>query len=195
MKGRKMNRVGLFLTVLVLLAACGSEYTPKPRGYFRIDLPEKKYCRYDSICPFSFDYPVYAVIEHSDDMIKDPCSFNLVFPAFRARFYLTYKAGGENINGYIEESHKFVYKHTIKADAINERLYLDTIRNVYGVLYQIKGNAASSLQFYLTDSAEHFLRGSLYFNSVPNKDSLLPVIEFLQEDMMYLMESLQWKKK
>lgn len=190
-----MNKVLLMMTGLVLLAACGSDYTPKPRGYFRIDLPEKKYCSYDSLCPFAFEYPVYAVIESSDDTIKDPCSFNLLFPAFRARFYLTYKTGNGNIQGYIEESHKFVYKHTIKADAINEKLYIDSLRRVYGVLYQIKGNAASSLQFYLTDSTEHFLRGSLYFGTVPNKDSLLPVIEFLQEDMIHLMESLQWKKK
>lgn len=190
-----MNRFLAFLAVLILLAGCSGDYTPKPRGYFRIDFPEKKYCKYDSLCPFSFDYPVYATIEHSDDTVGDPCSFNLVFPGLRAKFYLTYKTGSANIQGYIEESHKFVYKHTIKADAINEKLYIDTLRKVFGVLYQIKGNAASSLQFYLTDSTDHFLRGSLYFNSVPNKDSLLPVIDFLQEDMIYLIETLEWEKK
>jgi hypothetical protein len=39
----------------------------------------------------------------------------------------------------------------------------------------MQGNAASSTQFYVTDSTTHFLRGVLYFYSAPNADSLKPV--------------------
>ena len=190
-----VKRINITLWVLLLLLgiSCDGDYIPKPRGYFRIDFPEKKYVSYDSICPFKFSYPVYAEIKNSDDSLKEPCSFNIEFPQFRAKVYMTYKTGKEHIPGYIEDSHKFVYKHTIKADAINEKLYIDTIKKMYGVLYEIKGNAASSVQFFMTDSVNHFLRGSLYFDAIPNKDSLLPVIRFLQEDIVQIIETLEWK--
>jgi len=188
-----MNKIVWLFVLIIFCVACNSDYLPKPRGYFRIDFPEKKYTNYDSLCPFTFSYPVYAMFENSEDSLTDPCSFNIVFPKLNAKIYMTYKTGKENIPGYIEDCHKFVYKHTIKADAINEKLYIDSLKKMYGVLYEIKGNAASSLQFFMTDSVSHFLRGSLYFNTIPNKDSLLPVIRFLQEDIIRLIETLEWK--
>lgn len=187
------NRIAI-AALLLLFIACDGDYLPKPRGYFRIDLPEKKYTWYDTLCPFRFEMPVYARIEKTDDPTDDPCSFNIGFPAFRAKFYMSYKTGREHIPGYIEDCHKFVYKHTIKADAINEKMYIDTLKKMYGVMYEIKGNAASALQFFMTDSTDHFLRGSLYFDAIPNKDSLFPVIRFLQEDMIRMIETLEWKK-
>ncbi|MCR5455573.1 MAG: hypothetical protein K6F33_11355, partial [Bacteroidales bacterium] len=65
--------------------------------------------------------------------------------------------------------------------------------HVYGLLYGIKGNVASPLQFYITDSTRHFLRGSLYFNCSPNKDSLAPSVEFVRQDIERLFETLIWK--
>ena len=93
----------------------------------------------------------------------------------------------------MEDSRKLAYKHSIKADAIGERFFQNDEHHVYGILYEIKGNAASPLQFAITDSTRHFLRGALYFNSIPNKDSLAPVIDFIKEDMMQLMETVSWK--
>lgn len=188
-----MNKITGIIIVLIFFTSCSGDYIPKPTGYFRIDFPEKKYVKYDSFCPFTFEYPAYAHIEKSEDTLNDLCSFNIVFSKFRAVIYLTYKVGRENISGYLEESHKFVYKHTIKADAINEKLYIDSASHVFGTLFEIKGNAASSIQFHMTDSAGNFLRGSLYFDNVPNKDSLQPVIRFLQTDISHLIETLEWK--
>ena len=164
-----MNKITGTIITLIFFTSCSGDYIPRPTGYFRIDFPEKKYVKYDSFCPFTFEYPAYAQIEKSEDTINDPCSFNIVFPKFRAKVYLTYKAGKENINGYLEESHKFVYKHTIKADAINENLYIDSASHVFGTLYEIKGNAASSVQFHMTDSTGNFLHGSLISITSPIK--------------------------
>jgi gliding motility-associated lipoprotein GldD len=93
----------------------------------------------------------------------------------------------------LEDSRELAYKHTIKAESINEKIFLKPGRNVYGMLYEIEGNTASSVQFYLTDSTKHFLRGALYFNIQPNKDSLAPVINFVKEDIKILMETFKWK--
>jgi len=181
----------LFFSVL-LLFSCGQKYTPKEPGYFRIDLPEKKYELLDTTYPYTFEMPVYTEIK-TDKYHPKSFNSNIVFPTLKGTIHLTYFNINNNIDKLLEDNRKMVYKHTIKADAINEQYYEDTVKNVYGVLYEIKGNAASSIQFYATDSVKHFLRGALYFNSVPNKDSIAPVVQFVEEDVIHLIETLSWK--
>ena len=61
--------------------------------------------------------------------------------------------------------------------------------------FKVVGNAASQLQFFLTDSIHHFMIGSLYFYSRPNYDSLLPALDYIEKDVIHLMETLEWKEK
>ena len=93
---------------------------------------------------------------------------------------------------YLDDAHKLTYKHTQKADHIDP-LQIDNDFGVKGVMFDVGGNAASSLQFYLTDEKKHFLRGALYFNVSPNIDSMQPVVDFIREDLDHLVESFQWK--
>ncbi|TAJ13447.1 gliding motility lipoprotein GldD [Marinilabiliaceae bacterium JC017] len=183
----------MILVFVIVLLGCQRNYTPKSRGYFRIEFPEKTYQRLDSIYPYSFDYPAYAKIEPAINKHSEAYWANVVFPTLNGTIYLSYKPLHNNLAEIIEDSRKMAYKHTIKADAINEQYFANEKDQVYGTLYEIKGDAASSIQFTLTDSSSHFLRGSLYFNAVPNKDSLAPVINFVKKDVIHLMESLKWK--
>ena len=184
--------INIFI-VFILFVSCSQDYLPKPAGYYRIDLPEKKYQVYNSECPYKFEYPVYFNANKSDQINAEPCWLNLSFPAFKAKIHLSYKTVSANINPLIEECRNLVYKHDIKADAIDETIYSDSINKIYGTLYEIKGNAASSIQFYVTDSTKHFVRGALYFEVKPNKDSLAPVINFIEQDITHLIETLRWK--
>jgi len=94
----------------------------------------------------------------------------------------------------MEQTYKMnVKNHINKADAINEQIFSDAENSVYGILYDLKGNTASAVQFYATDSIKHYLRGSLYFSAEPNADSLAPVIDFFREDILHLIETLRWK--
>ncbi len=183
----------LSISLLLLLFSCNQDYIPKPSGYFRIDLPKKEYQLYDKNCPYTFEYPKYAQAHLSDQAEAQPCWLNLEFPDFKARIHLSYIKISNDINPVIEECRTLVYKHDIKADAINEIPYIDSVNKVYGTLYEIKGNAASSIQFYVTDSFKHFVRGALYFDVKPNKDSLAPVIDFVEQDITHIVESLRWK--
>ncbi len=177
-----------------LLSACQSAHPPKPRGYFRIALPQKEYARIDtSVLPYYLELPQYAFVTIKKANTTEPEQINLNFPRFNATIYLSYKRLNNNIYEILEDNRKLAFKHTIKAEAINEQLFSNPEEKVHGILFEIKGNTASPLQFYLTDSTKHFLRGSLYFNSVPNKDSLAPVIDYLEEDIVHLMETLTWK--
>ncbi len=192
-----MKLLNNFSSVIVIVAvlffvSCSHDYTPKEPGYFRIDFPEKEYVQLDSIFPYTFEMPVYAKIKRNE-YYPDSYNSNIVFPKLNGTVHLSYFNITGNIDELLEDNRKMVYKHTIKADAINEQYYEDTGKSVYGVLYEIKGNAASSVQFYATDSVKHFLRGALYFNTVPNKDSLAPAIQFVEEDIIHLIETLSWK--
>ena len=184
----------LILAVVVLTFACKQRYTPKARGYFRIDLPEKAYQMFEGDYPYKFEYPAYAVVKPDTSSNAEKYWLNISYLEFKGQIHMSYKPVGDHFNMLMEDSRKLAYKHSIKADAIHERMFYDAEKKVSGVLYEIKGNAASPLQFYATDSLNHFLRGSLYFNAIPNQDSLAPVINFVHQDVIRLMETLQWNK-
>ena len=185
----------LLLAVLLLfMYACDETYTPKPRGYFRIDLPEHGYTAFDSTFPYAFEYPVYAKLSPDPHAPDEPYWLNIDFPAFKGRVHMSYKAIHGNLNDYIEDSRKFVMKHIPKASAIKDSLIFDTSRDVYGMIYQIEGmGAASPCQFFVTDSVRHFVRGALYFEVEPNNDSLSPVITFIRKDIEHLLGTFRWK--
>ena len=177
----------------LMLTACGQPSVPKPAGYFRIDLPEKQYISYESPCSYSIEYPAYGKINLRPSEATDTCWMDIEFPALKAKVHLTYFNLHGDLANLTESSRELAYKHTIRADAIEEQLWSDKTSRVYGILYDLKGNTASAVQFYATDSTRHYLRGSLYFMAQPNEDSLMPVITFLREDIIHLIETLNWR--
>lgn len=187
---RLKNIIMLFL---LIFSACRENYTPKPPGYIRIDYPEKKYRTYDSFPAFRFEYPEYAMIALDSTRKAQPGWLNIHFPSFNGTLYMSYKKLSNNLDSYIADSRTLAYKHSIKADAIDEILIHNTDLELYGIFYDIKGNVASFIQFFVTDSVNHFLRGSLYFNAQPNQDSLAPVVGFLREDVDHFLNTLNWK--
>jgi gliding motility-associated lipoprotein GldD len=189
-----MQRLLFGLLILVVFASCGSEENaiPRPRGYFRIDFPEKKYQPYTSDCPFTFEYPVYGNLEFNTRQ-NQPCWPNIVFPKFKGTIHISYLPIESNLPKLLEDSRTITYKHTVRANDISEILVNRPEAKVYGTIYEVTGNAASAIQFHLTDSANHFLRGSLYFNASPNADSLNPVVNFFRKDIDHLIGSLNWK--
>jgi len=191
----------IFLVLTVLSYSCREVSIPKPKGYVRIDLPEKKYIVFDQTSaktkgmPFYFEYPVYGRISFQKENKTQPGWFNIEFPEYKAKIYFTYKDVISNLDSLMEQTYKLNIKsHIAKADAINQQVYNNQENKVYGILYDLKGNTASAVQFYVTDSINHYLRGSLYFSAEPNADSLAPVIEFFREDIVHMIETLKWKK-
>lgn len=185
--------VVLCLFICILASGCKENYTPKPRSYFRIDFPPKKYVEYHAFdCGYSFEIPDYAKIVPFSGYQTEPCWINIVFPGYKGTIHLTYKRIERNLSEYAEDIHILAYKHTIKADDIIEKPFSYPERNVSGMIYDIRGNTASSFSFYATDSSKHFLSGALYFSVRPNKDSLAPVIKFFSADIEHLIQTLNW---
>jgi gliding motility-associated lipoprotein GldD len=182
------------ICILFLSWSCRKHYTPKPRGYPRINVPSHTYKEYRSSCPFTFEYPIIAIIKPDSSRLAEPCWLNIEYPAFHAKVYLSYKTVNHNLVSLLEDSRTFVYSHVSMADAIDERIISQPRHKVFGIMYDLKGNAASSFQFFATDSLHHFIRASLYFNSRPNYDSLAPIIAYIRQDLVHMVETLEWSK-
>jgi gliding motility-associated lipoprotein GldD len=189
-----MRILPFFFLLILLMSSCSENYTPKPRGYFRIDLPERSYRIFDTTYPYTFEYPVYSAISIDSTRMAEPFWINISYKPFNATLHFSYKAINGNLAEYLDDAHTLVNKHIPKANAITQREYADPAHRVFGLVYDIRGaDAASPYQFYLTDSIANFARGALYFNRVPNNDSLAPVIEFLKADLERMISTFRWK--
>jgi gliding motility-associated lipoprotein GldD len=182
----------------IMAIGCNSTYTPKRKGYFKIDFPKHEYQVFDKPgYPYTFEYPVYAdVIQDTtffEDRPENPYWINISFPRFNGKIYISYKEVGKNdLNKLVNDAFNLTYKHTTKATEINDSV-MHTPNGITGVFFTVGGNAATAKQFFVTDSVKHFLRGALYFDASPNEDSLGIVNDFLQADMKHLINTFRWK--
>lgn len=178
----------------LMLTACGENESPRPYGYPRIDLPAKEYkvAEVDPGCPYSFEMNKHAVWEMD---MRGECWGNVVYPSLRAKVQLTYKPVKDNLQDLLEEAHGLAYNHTVKADGIQEQLYENRDQKVYGLMYSLRGDAATATQFFVTDSTDNFLRGVVYFYASPNADSLRPANAFMADEVMRMIETTTWNNK
>ncbi|MEM5539043.1 MULTISPECIES: gliding motility lipoprotein GldD [unclassified Olleya] len=192
-----MRHLIIFLLTFVLLTSCGNDPIPKPKGYLRLEYPQADYKMYNQDLPFAFDRNMQSDTIIYKPLQDDVKSFglNIEYKKLKGTIYLTYKAidGKERLVKYLKNAQNFTQEHTKKADAIEEVVWENPVNKVYGMFYEVGGNAASQSQFYITDSINHFLTGSLYFYAKPNYDSILPAANYLQKDIKRIMESVQWK--
>ncbi len=193
-----MKKLIVILLTFVTLTSCGNDPIPKPKGYLRLEYPEAKYQTYNQDLPFTFDKNVQSDTIRFKPLKDDVKSFglNIEYKKLKGTIYLTYKAidGKQRLFKYLKNAQNFTQEHTKKADAIEEVVWENPVNKVYGMFYEVGGNAASQSQFYVTDSINHFLTGSLYFYAKPNYDSILPAANYLQKDIKRIMESVVWKQ-
>lgn len=191
-----------FFFSLLVFISCKPEnnYFPKPRIYPRIDFPEKSYSLFESAdCPFSMNVPVYFQYKKDslslDEKINTDCWFDLTCEPLNASFHLSYLTIGSrnDFDNLVNDAFELVDKHNVKANYRDERSINIPDKEVYGITFEIDGPVAAPLQFFLTDSTRHFLRGSLYFKTQVNRDSLAPVYEYIRDDFKLMVESFLWK--
>ncbi|MDZ4666467.1 MAG: gliding motility lipoprotein GldD [bacterium] len=191
-----MKSISLILILFIFISCGDSEQTtPRPRGFQRIDFPQKSYSRFNlSACKYSFEIPNYAEVKPDPYPNSEECWYNVYYKPFGATLHLSYRniKDRNDLFKLLNDSRELVFKHVMRADQIVEN-YINT-NNFQGIFYELDGSTATNAQFYVTDSTSHFLRGSLYFNGKTNQDSLAPVLKFIKLDMLKLIETLQWEK-
>lgn len=180
----------IFIFVSLLLISCGKDPIPKPYGELRLEYPAPKYQKFENNCAYTFEYSNFANITAA----KRPCWYYLNYPEMKAKVFVTYYPIQNDFAEHIKEAEKMVYEHTIKASAIDTKSFEYPDKKVYGNFYELKGQTASNLQFYITDSTKHFVTAYLYFNTRPKPDSLAPAVNYIKNDMKHLLDSFEWKK-
>ena len=184
-----------FALILLFFFSCGGDPVPKPKGFLRLEYPQAEYIETEIDLPFTFEKNSLAsrIKKVKTDDENRSFGINIDYPSLKGTIYLTYiKVTEDNLIPLIRDSQNLTQEHTQKADVIEGDFYENKDRRVFGMFYEIGGNAASQSQFYVTDSVNHFLNGSLYFYTKPNYDSILPAADYLKKDIKHIMESLKW---
>lgn len=186
------------LSCCCIATSCNSPFVPRPKGYFNISFPEKKYVRFEKEgYPYTFEYPVYATVTKDSvffgSSTENPWWINIDFPSFNSKIYISYKEIGiNNFGKLINDAFVLTNKHSSKASGIDDSIMVNP-NGVAGMFFRVGGNVATANQFFLTDSTRHFLRGALYFDATPNEDSLKVVNDFIQADMRHLINTFSWR--
>lgn len=176
------------LSLALMLLSCKDDVLPKPSAMLRLEYPEANFKEFSADCPYEFKINEMARVTH-----KKACSFNIDYTKMKASIFITYKEIDGNLEVLLKDAQKLTYDHVVRADNIIEQPFVNDDDKVYGMFYQVSGNAASQSQFYATDSLNHFVTGSLYFYAKPNYDSILPAADYIENDIRKMMETLKWK--
>ena len=180
----------LFLLIIVIaFMSCNEDVLPKPKAYLSLTYPKKSYKRLTLKRPYSFE------VLKNTTIVNDANNWMTIkYPKLKASIDITYRPVNNNLKELLTEAEKLVFKHTIKAEEIIPKDFVNPKKRTFGSLYEITGNAASQIQFHITDSTSNFIKGSLYFYAKPNYDSILPAVDYIKEDILHLIETLDWKK-
>lgn len=209
-----MKKIWLYFTLAIIIsgfcAACKPKPLPepKPMGYFRIELPDHQYKPLDAASslpeehadirlspPFTCEQSVHATT--TLQLQPDHCLWmNITYPELNAslRFTCFKVKNADSLRKLMVSEDKMVKFHYQKADDVQYSMIRDPESRMWGQTYEIYGkDVATPLQFWITDSVNRFVRAALYFDGTPNNDSLQPVIEYLKEDAMHLINTFAWK--
>jgi gliding motility-associated lipoprotein GldD len=186
-----MRNIYLFSFFLFLFSftSCDDVMLPKPKAYLSLEYPNKEYENLSVKRPYSFDVlKTTTIVDEDNNWLK------ITYPNLKASIDITYRPIENNLKELLTEAEKLVFKHAVKAEQIIPKDFINSKKRTFGTLYEITGNAASHLQFHVTDSTSNFIKGSLYFYAKPNYDSILPAVNFIKEDILHLVETLKWLK-
>jgi gliding motility-associated lipoprotein GldD len=194
---KRRRELPILLAGMLLSASCTPDAIPKPKGYFRIDLPTEHFLPYTSTCPFSGEAPAYALMarSRSDSTAHGDtaCWVSMRFPHQNGTVYMTYRHVANDLPELIRDAHAFKSKHEVKAARIRNERVMRREARVFGSIFDVEGDVASPLVFYVTDSTTHFLYGALYFDARPNADSLAPVTDRIRTDVRHFVNTLSWR--
>lgn len=189
------------LLLPLLWLSCTEAPVARPDGFMRIGLPSTEaYAPLNEAAPFGLDINAQAKVivkevlteEGTEQAREGEYWLDIVYPSILSTVQFTYKPVNNNLEALVRDAQQLAYKHTVKASGMREQFFEYRDKKVYGLYYELSGASATTTQFYATDSTEHFLRGVLYHYSAPNADSLAPVTQFMREEILQLISTLNW---
>jgi gliding motility-associated lipoprotein GldD len=189
--------LGFMLTLFSCGTASEEENTamPRPKGFPAMEIPPHKYQALENGHPFSFELSMHAVVKKDTFALAEPHWMYIYYPRWDAFIQLTYKSvegDRKRLDKMIRDSYVLASKHQMKANRIEDAI-LTTRDGRKATVIELEGEVATPFQFFATDSTSHFLRGAVYLNTATKNDSLAPVIRYLKQDAIHLIQTLRWK--
>lgn len=182
-------------SVSLLFTACQDELTiPKPTLYLRTNFPDHEYKKFNDACPYQFE--VNKIYEVKEVMENDSrtCHKDINLGPLKGNISFSYIEMVEPLSVYVNYSNDRVEEHQIKATGIESEHFINSEEQVYGTIFKLEGDVATPIQFYITDSVSNFASGVVYFNSVPNYDSIKPTLDYLSVDIQHLLNTFKWEQ-
>lgn len=182
-----MRNFYILFLIGILCSSCKEDVLPKPKAYLSLNYPTVSYKKIVVAKPYSFE------VSSNVEIIEQPKYWRQIkYPKLKASIDITYRPIQKNLKELLVESEKLVYKHAVKAEEISTKNFVNYDKRVFGSMQEISGNAASQIQFHITDSTHNFIKGALYFYAKPNYDSILPAVDYIKKDILRLIETLEW---
>ena len=190
-----MNKIISLLVVFsVIFFSCNDSSLPKQSAFLRIEFPQPNYLAHKEIkLPVDFYYNSSAI----DIKINNNQQFSLDY--YKMNFSVDISHNKINKPQDLENSLRdfslLLDTHSKKSNGVFMREYENSNNIVYAKIFEIRGDVASPIQFYLTDSTSNFINGSLNLKFKPKYDSIFPSIQYVKNDILVFVESLNWKSK
>lgn len=178
----------------ILLSHCATSdfVIPKPRAYFRIEPYDTVYREFDKL-PLTLMVNDSAQCTLVNDSAKASGSewINIYYPRYKATLYCSYlPVTRKSLRKHIDNRMQRIILNAGQEIPRNI-IFEDTIRNMSASVYFTSSESISPLQFIATDSTSYLFSGALYFNDKVKEDSISPVIGYITDDVIYMLQTIK----
>ena len=183
-----------FIYFFGLVFSCENNFNlPKPDAYLRIEFNEPKYLNYEDLNS-QIDF-YYNSSSSSINQISSK-SINLNYENLGMSLDLSFnKLSSENeVINYITDFNLLLDTHTKRSNGFLVKEFENVEYSTFGKIYEFKGDVASPIQFFITDSLNNFIQGAVNKEISSKYDSIYPSIQYIKNDILVLFESINFNK-
>jgi gliding motility-associated lipoprotein GldD len=94
----------------------------------------------------------------------------------------------------LQNFYMFLEPHRKKSNQISVKEFISADNKRFAKVFEMRGPVASPLQFYVTDSINNFLFGSMNLIQKSDYDSIYPSVMYVKNDIFSIIESVNWEE-
>ena len=98
------------------------------------------------------------------------------------------------LTNYLRDFNLLLDAHTKRSNGFLIKEFENRNYSTYGKLYEFRGDVASPIQFFLTDSINNFIHGSVNMTVKSKYDLIYPSVQYIKNDILVFFESINLKK-
>ena len=170
-----------------------TNYLPREKGFLRLEFEKPTYDTFSSEASklnfiFNNAYSSFEIVSDEKIVLKyKDIKIDLVLSDVEL----------ENLSSFeesIRNFYMFLEPHRKKSNQISIKEFTSVDNKRFAKVFEMRGPVASPLQFYVTDSINHFLFGSMNVMVKSNYDSIYPSIMYVKNDIFSIIESVNWEE-